>query len=93
MMILVNQEGKRFNFDNILHYQATGYGNVGEVVCKLVNNETWILGEYDSLERAEEIVKEIDNIWHNQNFYNREMNADKVICMNTLPKIYYMPEE
>lgn len=92
-MIIINQEGKRFNFDNMLHYQAVEFEDVGEVVCKMINNESWVLGTYDSFERAEEVVKELDNCYYNEKFYSSNQTFERVIALNTAPKIFRMPEE
>ena len=92
-MIIINQEGKRFNFDNIIYFQAVAMDTNGEVVCKLLNNESYVLGEYETFERAEEVVKQIDNCYYNFMFYSSNQSTDKVMCMNTAPKIYTMPQE
>ena len=77
----------------MLHYQAVEFDDSGEVVCKTTNNESWVLGTYDSIERAEEVTKEIDNCYCNEKFYTSNQTFEKVLAVNTAPRIFKMPEE
>lgn len=77
----------------MLHYQAVGYGELGEVVCKMVNNESWVLGEYETFERAEEIVEELDNIYLGAKALQGNQPPDKVTAISLMRRIYRMPEE
>ncbi len=77
----------------MLHYQAVGYGDLGEVVCKMVNNESWVLGEYETFERAEEVVEELDNIYLGAKALQGNQSPDKVTAISLMRRIYRMPEE
>lgn len=92
-MIIISQFGGRFNFDSIMTYKATMADDFGQVLCKLTNNETCVLGDYETFERAEEVVKELDNCYYNEKFYSSNQTFERVVALNTAPKIFKMPEE
>ena len=77
----------------MLHYQAVGDESFGDVICKMCNNESWILGNYESLERAEEIVQEIDDLYTATDVLKGTQPAVNIIAISLMKKIYKMPEE
>lgn len=77
----------------MLHYQAVGYGDLGEVVCKMVNNESWVLGEYETFERAEEVVQELDDLYLGTKALCGNQPAENVIAFSLMRRMYRMPEE
>lgn len=93
-MIIISQLGRRYNFDNIIFYDCfqTDEG-AGEVVCRLVNNEQTFLGSYDSMERAEEIVREIDELYLGAKALRGSRPAEEITAISLMKKIYTMPKE
>lgn len=91
--IIISQFGKRFNFDNILAYDATEGEGFSTIVCKTITNELYTLAEYEDPERAKEVVEEIDNCYRNEMFYASNQTFERVMAMNTAPRIYKIPEE
>lgn len=77
----------------MLHYQAAEYGDLGEVVCKMVNNESWVLGEYETFERAEEVVRELDDLYLGAKALSGNQSAENIIALSLMKRMYRMPEE
>jgi len=98
-MIIISQTGRRYNFDNIIAYDSVlildknGGEEQGEVVCKMVNNETASLGVYDTMQRAEEVVEEIDKAYLATRALLGNQTPDKVTAISLMKKIYKMPDE
>lgn len=59
-MIIVSQEKRILNYDNVVDIDKT-FGNEKNIsiIATTINNDDIVLGEYDSDERADEILEEI----------------------------------
>lgn len=90
-MIIVNQEKRILNYDNVVDIDKT-FGNEKNVsiIATTINNDDIVLGEYDTEERADEILEEIIENIQCKSFV--EMNTDGVTSEVT-GGIYRMPKE
>lgn len=59
-MIIVNQEKRILNYDNVVDIDKT-LGNEKDIsiIATTTNDDAIVLGEYDTEERADEILEEI----------------------------------
>lgn len=59
-MIIVNQEKRILNYDNVVDIDKT-FGNEKDIsiIATTTNDDAIVLGEYDTEERADEILEEI----------------------------------
>ena len=67
-MIIVSQEKRILNYDNIVDIDKT-FGNEKDVsiIATTINNNDIVLGEYDTEERAKEVLEEIAERYTNWN--------------------------
>ena len=89
-MIIVNKENHILNFDNVVDIDKT-FGNEKDVsiIATTVNNDSICLGEYDTEERADEILEEIIEKYE----HVKDCECDR-IYFNTLENFTYkMPKE
>lgn len=59
----------------------------------MTNNESWILGTYNSIERAEEVVQELDDLYLGTKALCGNQPAENVIAFSLMRRMYRMPEE
>lgn len=59
-MIIVNQEKRILNYDNVVDIDKT-FGNEKDIsiIATTTNDDAIVLGEYDTEERADEVLEEI----------------------------------
>lgn len=63
-MLIKSQYNKVFNLDNMLFIEAVeAEEKTGIILIKLTNNEVFTLGQYEDVNRAEEIIDEILEIY------------------------------
>ena len=91
-MIIVNQEKRILNYDNIVDIDKT-FGNEKDVsiIATTINNNDIVLGEYDTEERADEILDEIVNKYLEYGQIQNLVGDIKQVC--NIPKKYEMPKE
>lgn len=93
-MLIKSQYNKVFNLDNMLFIEAVeAEEEIGIILIKLTNNETFILGQYENVDRAEEIINEILEIYCPMSEYTKGMSINQGLFINTMPKLYKLPEE
>lgn len=91
-MIIVNQEKHLLNYDNVIEICKT-FGNEKDVsiIATTINNDDIVLGEYDTEERADEILDEIVNKYLEYGQIQNLVGDIKQVC--NIPKKYEMPRE
>lgn len=59
-MIIVNQEKRILNYDNVVDIDKT-FGNEKDIsiIATTTNDDAIVLGKYDTEERADEVLEEI----------------------------------
>ena len=89
-MMIVSQEKHLLNYNNIIEICKT-FGNEKDVsIIATTINDDIVLGEYDTEERADEVLEEIIENIQCKSFV--EMNTDGVTSEVT-GGIYRMPKE
>lgn len=90
-MIIVTQEKRILNYDNVVDIDKT-FGNEKDIsiIATTTNDDAIVLGEYDTEERADEILEEIIVNIQCKSFV--EMNTDRITTEVT-GGIYRMPKE
>ena len=89
-MIIVSQEKHLLNYNNVIEICKT-FGNEKDVsIIATTMNDDIVLGEYDTEERADEVLEEIIENIQCKSFV--EMNTDGVTAEVT-SGIYRMPKE
>ena len=89
-MILISQEKHLLNYNNVIEICKT-FGNEKDVsIIATTINDDIVLGEYDTEERADEVLEEIIENIQCKSFV--EMNTDR-ITSEVIGGIYRMPKE
>ena len=89
-MIIVSQEKHLLNYNNVIEICKT-FGNEKDVsIIATTINDDIVLGEYDTEERADEVLEEIIENIQCKSFV--EMNTDRITSKVT-GGIYRMPKE
>lgn len=89
-MIIVSQEKHLLNYNNVIEICKT-FGNEKDVsIIATTINDDIVLGEYDTEERADEVLEEIIENIQCKSFV--EMNTDRITSEVT-GGIYRMPKE
>lgn len=89
-MIIVSQEKHLLNYNNVVDIYKT-FGNEKDVsIVATTINDDIVLGEYDTEERADEVLEEIIENIQCKSFV--EMNTDRITSEVT-GGIYRMPKE
>lgn len=93
-MLIKSQYDKVFNLDNILFIDIVEEDDgTGTILIRLTNNETFVIGQYDSMHRAEEIQEQILESYSPMTEYAKGMSISQGIFINTMPKVYRLPKE
>lgn len=92
-MLIKSQYNKVFNLDNMLFIEAVESEETGIILIKLTNNEIFTLGQYENVDRAEEIIDEILEIYCPMSEYTKGVSINQGLFLNTMPKRYKLPEE
>lgn len=93
-MLIKSQYNKVFNLDNMLFIEAVeAEEETGIILIKLTNNELFTLGQYEDVNRAEEIIDEILEIYCPMSEYTKGVSINQGLFLNTMPKRYKLPEE
>lgn len=93
-MLIKSQYNKVFNLDNMLFIEAVeAEEETGIILMKLTNNELFTLGQYEDVNRAEEIIDEILAIYCPMSEYTKGISINQGLFFNTMPKLYKLPEE
>ena len=89
-MIIVNQEKHLLNYDNVIEICKT-FGNEKDVsiIATTINNDDIVLGEYDTEERADEILEEIIEQYEHE----EDCKCDKSYLATLDNFTYRMPKE
>ena len=89
-MIIVNQEKRILNYDNIVDIDKT-FGNEKDVsiIATTINNNDIVLGEYDTEERADEILEEIIEQYEHE----EDCKCDRSYLATLDNFTYKMPKE
>ena len=88
-MTIVSQEKHLLNYDNVIEICKT-FGNEKNVsiIATTINNDNIVLGEYDTKERADEVLEEIIEKYE----HVKDCECDR-IYFNTLDNFTYrMPK-
>lgn len=89
-MIIISQEKHLLNYNNVIEICKT-FGNEKDVsIIATTINDDIVLGEYDTEERADEVLEEIIENIQCKSFV--EMNTDRITSEVT-GGIYRMPKE
>ena len=89
-MIIVSQDKRILNYNNVIEIGKT-FGNEKDVsIIATTINDDIVLGEYDTEERADEVLEEIIENIQCKSFV--EMNTDRITSEVT-GGIYRMPKE
>ena len=89
-MTIISQEKHLLNYNNVIEICKT-FGNEKDVsIIATTIKDDIVLGEYDTEERAEEVLEEIIENIQCKSFV--EMNAD-VVTSGVTGGIYRMPKE
>lgn len=89
-MIIVSQDKRILNYNNVIEICKT-FGNEKDVsIIATTINDDIVLGEYDTEERADEVLEEIIENIQCKSFV--EMNTDRITSKVT-GGIYRMPKE
>ncbi len=89
-MIIVSQEKHLLNYNNVIEICKT-FGNEKDVsIIATTINDDIVLGEYETEERADEVLEEIIENIQCKSFV--EMNTDRITSEVT-GEIYRMPKE
>lgn len=92
-MLIKSQYNKVFNLDNMLFIEAVEGEETGIILIKLTNNEIFTLGQYENVDRAEEIIDKILETYCPMSAYTNGVSINQGLFMNTMPKLYKLPEE
>ena len=89
-MIIVNQEKHLLNYDNVIEICKT-FGNEKDVsiIATTINNDDIVLGEYDTEERADEILEEIIEQYEHE----EDCKCDRSYLATLDNFTYKMPKE
>ena len=89
-MIIVNQEKRILNYDNIVDIDKT-FGNEKDVsiIATTINNNDIVLGEYDTEERADEVLEEIVEQYEHE----EDCKCDRSYLATLDNFTYKMPKE
>ena len=89
-MIIVNQEKHLLNYDNVIEICKT-FGNEKDVsiIATTINNDDIVLGEYDTEERADEILEEIIEQYEHE----EDCKCDRSYLATLDNFTYRMPKE
>lgn len=89
-MIIVNQEKHLLNYDNVIEICKT-FGNEKDVsiIATTINNDDIVLGEYDTEERADEVLEEIVEQYEHE----EDCKCDRSYLATLDNFTYRMPKE
>lgn len=89
-MIIVNQEKHLLNYDNVIEICKT-FGNEKDVsiIATTINNDDIVLGEYDTEERADEVLEEIVEQYEHE----KDCKCDRGYLATLDNFTYRMPRE
>lgn len=89
-MIIVNQEKHLLNYNNVIEICKT-FGNEKDVsiIATTINNDDIVLGEYDTEERADEILEEIIEQYEHE----EDCKCDRSYLATLDNFTYRMPKE
>lgn len=93
MLILSQDERGIVNLDNVIYITTNTYSEeCSGISCNSLNNLEIYLGEYDTEERAKEVLQEIINEYKSQNYlvYDAETGSIKDVNKNI---VFIMPKE
>ena len=101
-MIIVNQEKRILNYDNVVDIDKT-FGNEKDIsiIATTTNDDAIVLGEYDTEKRANEVLSEIVKCYVNTEQYKcicdiPDYSTERIEHLNELAEnavIYIMPKE
>lgn len=93
MLILSQDKRTIVNLDNLIYLTTNTYSEeCSGISCNSLNNLEIYIGEYETEERAKEVLQEIINEYKSQNYlvYDAETGSIKDVNKNI---VFIMPKE